>query len=261
MSFLREGIDRVRVFPLPDGVAADGRSAAVSRTALVTWRSSHADRLHQVYADGRFAGATLDAQQRSLVIQAPSSFQSAVRIEVIAVEPQLAHVDFAAQLAGLAGDNGRVKLTLLRSQALPIGATINVYTDNGTGQIDYTEPVNAAPLAVWPCAQDKAGFGMAQFGTVDFGYDSAAAVGCGKGSFGRGQFGLNADTLEWISPELPLGHYRFGVKVTDTHGNVSLASETEPIAVVPPAAPAAGLDIVAFNPATNRLTLCISDPQ
>ncbi len=261
MSFLREGIDCVRVFPLPDGVAADGRSAAVSRAALVTWRSSHTDRLYQVYTDGRFAGATLDGQQRSLVIQVPSSFQAAVRIEVVAVEPEQAHVDFAAQLGEPAGGNGRVKLTLLRSQALPIGATIDIYTDNGAGQIDYGEPVNAVPLAVWPCTQDKAGFGMAEFGTGDFGYDSATAVGFGKGSFGRGQFGLDADTLEWVSPALPLGRYRFGVKVTDPHGNESLASETEPVTVVPPATPAAGLDIVAFDPATNQLTLRISDPQ
>lgn len=260
MSFLREGIDCVRVFALPDGVAADGRSAAVSRTALVTWRSVHTEKLYQVYAGGRFAGATLDVEQRSLVIQAPSSFQSAVRVEVVAVEPEQAHMDFAAQLGGPA-PNGRVKLTLLRSQVLPIDARINIYTDNGAGQIDYTEPVNALPLVVWSCTQDKAGFGMARFGTGDFGYDSAAAIGFGKGSFGHGQFGLDADTLEWVSPELSLGRYRFGVKVIDAHGNESLASETEPMAVVPAATPAAGLDIVAFDPATNQLTLRISDPQ
>ncbi len=261
MSFLREGIDHVRVLPLPDGVAADGRSAAVSRAALVTWRSSHIDKLHQVYAGGRFAGATIDVEQRSLIIQAPSSFQSAAGVEVIAVEPEEAHVNFAAQIAGPAAGNGRVKLTLLRSQALPIDARINIYTDNGAGQIDHMEPVNALPLPVWPCARDKAGFGMAQFGTGDFGYDSAAAIGFGKGNFGRGLFGLDADTLEWVSPRLPLGRYRFGVKVIDAHGNESLASKTEPMAVVPAATPAAGLDITTFDPAINQLTLRISDQQ
>ena len=261
MSFLREGIDHVHVFPLPDGVAADGRSATVSRAALVTWRSVHTEELYQVYAGGRFAGATIDMEQRSLIIQAPSSFQSAVHVEVIAVEPEEAHVNFAAQLAGPAAGRGRVKLTLLRSQALPIDARINIYTDNGSGQIDYAEPVNALPLPIWPCIQDKAGFGMAQFGMGDFGYDSAAAVGFGKGSFGNGQFGLDADTLEWVSPALPLGRYRFGVKVIDAHGNESLASETDPMAVVPAATPAAGLDIATFDPASNQLTLRISDPQ
>ncbi len=261
MSFLREGIDHVCVFALPDGVAADGCSAAVSRAALVTWRSLHTDKLYQVYAGGRFAGATIDMEQRSLVIQAPNSFQSAVRVEVIAVEPEEAHVNFATQLAGPAVGNGRVRLTFLRSQALPIDAKINIYTDNGAGQIDYTEPVNASPFPVWPCARDKAGFGMTQFGTGDFGYDSAAAVGFGKGSFGHGQFGLDADTLEWVSPELSLGRYRFGVKVTDAHGNESLATETEPMAVVPAATPATGLDIATFNPTTNQLTLRISDRQ
>ena len=261
MSFLREGIDHVRVFPLPDGVATDGRSAAVSRAALVTWSSSHTEELYQVYAGGQFAGATIDVEQRSLIIQAPSSFQSAVRVEVIAVEPKEDHVNFAGQLERPVVESGRVKLTFLRSQALPIDARINIYTDNGTGQISYAEPVNALPLPIWPCTQDKAGFGMAQFGTGDFGYDSAAAVGFGRGSFGNGQFGFDADTLEWVSPRLPLGRYRFGVKVIDAHGNESLASETEPMAVVPAATPAAGLDIVTFNPATNQLTLRISDQQ
>jgi hypothetical protein len=79
---------------------------------------------------------------------------------------------------------------------------------------------------------------MSGFGVGDFGYDSAAAVGFGKGSFGHGQFGLDADTIEWISPLLMAGVYKFGVKVTDGAGNQSSASETEPITVMPAARPA-----------------------
>src|SRR4030042_46942 len=98
MSFVRDGIENVRVFVLPDGVMADGRVAAVSRCALVAWRSSCTERLHQVYVNGRFAGVTLDSDQRQLVIHAPSSFQSAVRVEVVAVEPEDAHMDFAREI-------------------------------------------------------------------------------------------------------------------------------------------------------------------
>jgi hypothetical protein len=75
MSFARDGIENVRVSVLPDGVAADGRCAAVSRTALVAWHSSLEGKCHQVYLNGRFAGATLDAEQRQLVVHSPSSFQ------------------------------------------------------------------------------------------------------------------------------------------------------------------------------------------
>jgi hypothetical protein len=257
MSFAREGIENVRVSVLPDGVAADGRCAAVSRTALVTWHSSLEGMCHQVYLNGRFAGATLDAEQRQLVVHSPSSFQSAVRVEVIAVEPKDAPVDFSRELDRPAAGSGRVRLTILRSQTLPMEATANIYFDHGTGPIDYAEPLNPVPIPIWPCRQDKAGFGTAQFGAGDFGYDAAAAVGFGRGSFGNGQFGLDADAIEWITPPLPLGRYRFGIRIADAGGNESSATETEAIAVVPAAKPAIGLDIVSLDPQTNQLTLRI----
>ena len=71
MPFLREGIENVRVVVLPDAVAADGRGTAFSRTALVIWKSWLEDMLYQVYVNGRFAGVTVDPQQRQLIIQAP----------------------------------------------------------------------------------------------------------------------------------------------------------------------------------------------
>jgi hypothetical protein len=257
MSVHREGIEDVRVSTLPDGIAADGSPAAVSGAALVTWRSSHTGMLHQVYVNGRFAGATLDPGQRRLVVQTPGSFESAARVEVVAVDPKDAHADCTGELAAPPG--GRVRLSILRSQALPVGAKVNVYFDSGTGQVDYDHPLNASPIVLWSCPYDKAGFGTAQFGAGDFGYDSAASIGFGRGSFGSGQFGLDADTLDWTSRPLPFGRYRFGVKILDAHGNESAASETEPITVVPPAKPAAGLSIKAYDKQTNQLTLCICD--
>lgn len=258
MSVYREGIENVQVFRLPDGIAADGGSACVCGATLVTWRSSHAGKLHQVYVNGCLAGATLDCEQQQLIVQPPASFESALRVEVVAVEPKDAHGDHADELEPSPA-GGRIRLTLLRNQALPIGAQANVYFDHAGGQIDYEQPLNASPIPIWPCPQDKAGFGTAQFGAGDFGYDSAACVGFGKGSFANGPFGLDADTIEWISPPLPLGSYRFGVKIRDPQGNESVPSETGPIAVVPLAKPAASLRIATFDPQTNQLTLSISE--
>jgi hypothetical protein len=259
MLFLREGIDQVRALTLPDGVAADGSWVGMSGAALVTWHSSHATMFHQVYVNRQFAGATIDAQQRQLVVLVSSSFNTAVRIDVVAVEPKDVQGDFTDELVSLPTGSGCVRLTLLRSQALPIQATANVYCDNGTGMVDYTDPLNDVPIPIWPCVQDKAGFGMAHFGTGDFGYDSAASIGFGRGSFGQGEFGLDADTVEWISPPLPLGRYRFGVRIVEARGSESVASETEPIPVIPAARPAARLNVVAFDSQTNQLTLRISD--
>ncbi len=258
MPMTREAIESVRGIVLPDGITAAGRYTAFSRAMRVTWRSDLEGKLHQVYVNGQFAGVTLNCEQRQLVVQLPSSFEAAVRLEVVGVDRNEAHVDFAEELDSAAIDHTRVRLAILRSQTLPLDAVANVYGDNGTGQIDYAVPLNPAPIPLWPCRQDKAGFGMAQFATGDFGYESAAAVGFGQGHFGQGQFGLDADTLEWISPELTLGAYRFGVTITDAQGHESLASETMPIAVVPPARPAAGLGLASFDN-SGQITLSISE--
>lgn len=259
MPFLREGIENVRAVVGPDAVAADGSGASFSRTALVTWKSRLEGMLYQAYVNGSLAAATLDPQQRQLVIQTPSSFEAAVHVEVIAVESADAHRDFASEIGYSPVLGSRVRLTLLRSQSLPVAAMADVYFDNGTGEIDYDATLTDVPIRLWPCWQDKAGFGLAQFGTSDFGYDSAAAIGFGKGVFGRGQFGLDADTVTWTSPALPLGAYRFGVKVVDGQGNESLAGETAPIAIVPAARPICGLDVTTFDEQTNELTLSVSE--
>jgi len=259
MSIVREGTEDVRAFVLPDGYATDGRGAFVSRAALVAWHSTLSGMLYQVYVDGCYAGTTVDPQQRQLVVLTPVSFASAVRVEVVAVEPADAHVDFASELNEGVIDDARVSLTLLRSQTLPAAAVANVYWDHGTGTVDYDVPLNRVPMTIWPSWQDKSGFGMAPWGTGDFGHDAAASVGFGRGAFGHGQFGLDADVLQWVSAELPLGRYRFGVKIVDAEGNVSTPVETDPITVVPPAKPAARIDLAAYDESAGQLTLCISD--
>jgi len=261
MSLISNGINSVRAFGLPAGIRADGRYVEAPRAALVQWQSAWTDKLHQVYVNGRYAGTTPDSQQRQLTVPIPTSLESPVRIEVFAVEAEDAHIDFSSELVKPPADGGRVKITLLRGQNLPLGATANIYFDNGTGDIDYDSPLTVWPIRIWPAWQDKAGFAMSQFGLGDFGYDSAAAVGFAKGSFGHGQFGLDADTIQWTGPPLPSGTYRFGVKVTDTSGSQSIAGETGPVTVTPAARPAEGLSIILFDKQTNQLALAVRSPQ
>jgi len=258
MSLISNGIDSVRAFALPAGIRADGRCVESPRSALVRWRSVLTDVYYQVYVNGRFAGTTLDTDQRQMVVPIPGSLITAVRIEVFAVKAQYADMDLSDELAGVSSDSGRVKISMLRSQDLPPGATIQIYSDNGTGEIDYDIPLNDSPVRLWPAWQDKAGFGMSLFGVSDFGYDSAAAVGFGKGSFGNGGFGLDADTIEWISPTLSAGVYKFAVVVTDSAGNKSSAGETGTITVTPAARPAEKLEISSYDKQTNELVLKIA---
>jgi hypothetical protein len=188
----------------------------------------------------------------------PTSLEAPVRIEVFAVEVEEANTDFSNNIVSSIGQSGRVKISLLRSQNLPIGATAQIYFDNGTGGINYDNPLNDSPIRIWPVWQDKAGFGMSRFGISDFGYDSAAAVGFGKGSFGNGYFGLDADTFEWVSPPLKEGVYKFALKIADEARNESISSETIQVTVIPAAKPAEQASISSFDKQTNQLVLSIS---
>ena len=259
MSLYSNGIDSVRAFDLPTGIRADGQFVKEPHIALVKWRSTWSNKFHQVYVNGRYAGTTLDNQQRQLLVPIPTSPECPVRIEVFAVDEEYADKDFSSELTKPAADSGRVKITLLRSQNLPRSTTANIYFDNGTGQINYENPLTSTPIRIWPAWQDKAGFGMSRFGMGDFGWDSASAVGFGKGSFGNGQFGLDADTITWTSPQLSSGTYKFGVKVRDSTGRQSTVSETEQITVTPRARSVDGLSVSSFDKQTNQLVLNIEN--
>ena len=260
MKLISEGIEKVRAFELPAGIWANGECIETPKAALVKWtdKTNQGNMFYQVYVNSQYAGSTIDSRQRQMIVPVPSSFESAVRIEVFAVEADDAHADLSNELDSPIATSERVRISLLRSQNLSIDATAEIYYDNGTGTVDYYQPLSDRSIRIWPAWQDKAGFGMSRFGVGDFGYDSAGAVGFGKGSFGQGQFGLDADTIEWMSPPLAAGVYKFGVKITDGAGNKSSASETEPITVIPAARPAEQVSIYSFDKQTNELVLSVS---
>jgi hypothetical protein len=258
MALISSGIERVRAFELPDGIWADGGYDGTSRIALVRWWSAWSDKFYQIYVNGQYAGVTVDSQQRQMIAQIPTSLGSPVRIEVFAVEAEQADTDFSSEIDSSIGQCGRVRISVLRSQDLPIGATAQIYFDNSTGEIDYDKVLNDSSIRVWSAWQDKAGLGMNRFGASDFGYDSAGAVGFGKGSFGHGQCGLDADTFEWTSPLLCAGIYKFAVKVTDEAGNESSGSETDQVTVAPAPRPAERINISSFDKQTNQLVLSVS---
>jgi hypothetical protein len=257
MGLISEGISNVRVFELPAGVWEDGQAVAGPRICLVRWKSAWADKIHQVYAGGKFAGTTVDCGQRQIVVRTPSCFDRAVRVEVFAVEQGEADIDFSGELQQGENDSGRVRLKMLRSQRLPVLARFEVYYNKGSGEIDYQTPIGVGE--VWENWQDKAGFGIARFGEGDFGYEWAAGVGLGKGEFGRGEFGVDADVIEWVSPALEAGIYKVGVKIVDEQGNESQASETGEITVIPAARPARGLSVSLFEAETNELVINVSE--
>lgn len=255
MRLISEGIEKVRVFELPAGVWTSGEVIGGPRVCLVRWRSSWSDKIHQVYVGGRFAGATVDCEQRQMVVRTPSCFEGAVRVEVFAVEQGDADIDFSGELQQGEGESGRVRLRLLRSQRLPAEARFEVYYGQGSSEIDYEKPIGGGEI--WECWQDKAGFALTRFGEGDFGYEWAAGVGFGKGDFGRGEFGIDSDVIEWMSPALEAGVYKFGVKIVDEQGNESAASETGEITVIPAARPLRKLEVVSFDVEKNEMVISV----
>lgn len=259
MALISSGISEVRAFCLPAGIGAAGKVVAEPRRALVRWYSEWPDKLHQIYINGEYAGTTTGFEQRALIVQIRSLAQSAARIEVYAVEPELADVDLSSELETIGAEAGRVRISWPRWQSLPFNGAAQIYSNHGNGDVDYDTPVTDVPKRIWAAWQDKGGFGLSRFGRSDFGFDASAAAGLGKGSFGMGEFGFDADMIHWTSEQLEAGSYRFAVKVVDSRGNEDEGqSETELMTVIPGPRPAEEMRLTSFNKQTNELAFSIS---
>jgi hypothetical protein len=248
MTVISEEISRVRAFALPAGVSRDGQASQLAGAAIVKWHSTYNDMLHQVYVNGKFAGATVEPVQRQIVVSIPLSQKTAVRVEVFAVEPRFADIDFSDVIDMGQTQAGRVEIGFPRTDDLPFNSNVDYYFDAGR--------LNERHIKIHPESADKGGFGLSCFGLSDLGYDGSAAIGFGKGNFGYGWFGFGADMLCWQSEQLQAGNYKFGVQITDNSGNEAQEMiETEQITVIPPARPAERLNIKSFNKQSGKLVL------
>lgn len=248
MKLISDRVDNVRVFELPFG------GQAMPAAALVRWWSNWEDKLFHVYINGRFAGATVEQRQRQLMVHVPCSFESSVRVDVFAVDKIYGYLDMSNELGICQEGSGRVKIKILRNQNLPVGATIQIYSNGGSGEIDYGLAINNEIIKVWDKWQDKGGLGLGKFGLGDFGFEASASIGFGRGSFGLGEYGIEAELLEWTSEPMAAGVYRFAAVVTDGEGNSSVA-ETEEITVIPSAKPAEVLSVSLFDIMAKELIL------
>ncbi|HIJ67793.1 MAG TPA: hypothetical protein HPP87_09570 [Planctomycetes bacterium] len=256
MGLISSGIERVMSCSIPAGVRADGSSVDEPLSVLVRWRSGYEDKLYQIYVNGALAGVAANPAARQMIVPIPAHTNSAVRIEVFAVEASAANVDFSSELQSHS-QSGRVKLSWPRGMNLPFEGTAQVYSDGGGGEINYDEPVSKEDIRLWPSRQDKVGFGSGPFADGDFGYDGSSAIGFGKGAFGEGEFGFDADEMSWISGELETGKYRFAVKVQDRFGNVSEAQETDKMTVIRTAKPAQKLEVESYDKGESRLKFMV----
>lgn len=255
MALISSGIDKVRAYDLAAGIGINGRAINEPLSVLVNWRSTHIDKLYQICINGKLSGFTEDVCERQMVIPFCSSWESAVCIEVFAIEPIEAINDYSNELDYK--DGNRVRLSWVRRSTLPLDSVVDIFGNGGDGEIDYQVPVKSG-LPCWDIWHDKWGFGFSCFGAGGFGYDGAGAVGFGRGYFGGGEFGFEAEEVEWISSELKAGEYRFGIKIRDCKGNTEdVAVEAGPITVLPAAKGTVGLDITSYDAGSNLLVLSV----
>jgi hypothetical protein len=255
MTLISSGVEKVRAYALPVGIGASGNLVNEPLSVLVIWQSKYDDKLYQVYINGELCGFTEDVAERQAVVSFCSSWQSVIRIEVFAVEPWQANNDYSNELEFTGGS--RVRLSWIKRTSIPPGGTAEIFSNGGSGEVDYQEPVSEG-LPCWDVWQDKWGFGLSGFGASDFGYDGAGAIGFGRGSFGGGEFGFDAEDMEWVSGELKAGEYRFGIKIRACNGNIEEeGSETESITILPAAKGGEGLKVISHDIENNLLILSI----
>lgn len=239
MSCSTEGITRVRVRPLALGLTSDGTPAGPA-AAEVTWASTHDDRWHQVYVNGRLAGVTAARADRRLVVSAPvgsAGRHGMLLVEVLAVDGADRWTDFANALSGFGPDAGaEVRLSWQAGLYLdPNLEAFDVFGDGATGTVDYETPLNEAPLPARPGGQEPWGYGA--------------------GGYGMGAYGQSAAVYEWTTDPLPAGVHTLAVAATDAAGNrLATAAEVQ-VTVAPLPRPPENVHVAAYDPNTAVATL------
>lgn len=258
MSLISSGIRNVRVYRLAAGIAADGSSVSCPSEILVEWHSTNTDKLHQIYINGRLEGTTANSDDRKILLPYRQSYKGVITLKVYAVEFKDAFSDHSDELENETLYE-RIELSWPRKMSLPYEGSVDIYSNGGEGEIDFTVTANTGPVWNWPCLKDKSGFGLCGFGQSDFGYDGSSAPGFGVMNFGTGEFGFDADMVRWQSRQLSSGRYKYGIVVKDRFGVCDVGeSVSDEITVVEGPDPADALKVESFNKQNNTLVLRVN---
>ena len=223
----------------------------VPRGWRVTFRSANKGLHHQMYVNGRLADFTDSTDQRSFLLDAEGFAQ---QIIIAAVGPSRRSADMSARLPEkLREPAWTYKNSVLRVPELRTGGRVEVLGDHATGEID-TEPLLVRRLS--PPWSPRWGFGDDIFGAGGMGYDGSCAVGIGKGAFGPGAFGIDAE-LTFISVPLEEeGSHQVILRVVSSAGEHT-DGEVDPATASPPPNPPETLAATNYDNQTKKLTLQI----
>ena len=172
--------------------------------AHLMWSApEQADRLVQVYVDGRLYDVTLQAAQRELWLHLDRAGDT--RIELLAVEVADAWSDLSDQLTGWSpAFQTAASMAIVRDEALPVDSRVTVTVD---GQAD-------AGHRLWRGDDSRSGFG-AHFGVGQFGHDNTTGPGHGLGEFATAPFGSGGAAWRWRRDDLTPGQHTLDLHVDD----------------------------------------------
>lgn len=235
MTFTTDNIDQIE--------ASAGQSPGAWQ---VRFRSSNAGLCHQLYCNGVLADWTDSPDQRSLAANLPDGPRE---LCVAAVDPAQRASDYSAMLPPQVQSPGWLcRITFIRSIEYSAAARVAVYDDHAAGTIDPT------PLLVediWP--PDKTRWredALLQPPSAD----GRNGPGFGRGAFGGGQFGIDAEAMILRVALAEDGTHELRIRVTDG-GQWSERAWT--VEVHPPPPSPARLAVTAYDPQTHSLTLQI----
>ncbi len=239
-AFTIDNIDRMRAIALN----------TPNRWKIV-FRSTNIGLHHQLYVNGDLSDWTDTCDQRSFVIDADAFPKELV---IAAVDPYNRDLDMSAQLPLEVQEPTWIYRALqVSSPKYRPGSQVAILSDHATGNID------TLPLAIRKLRPEwlwSWGFAEDPFGMGGLGYDANTAPGIGRGTFGAGDFGIDAKSISISAALVEEGTHQILLRVISESGEYTDGS-IQYINVFPPPPPPTSLTTTNYQPETSTLTLQI----
>ncbi|MDY7011540.1 MAG: hypothetical protein SVV80_12435 [Planctomycetota bacterium] len=221
---------------------------------IVRFCSTNVDLHHQLYLNGRLAAWTDTPGQRHFFLDEP--VDAPVSVSIAAVDSAYRTTDLSGQLPADDRDPAWVfRPKIPRPVLSRIGDVVEILGDHAAGGDLSETPIGSSDA--WPVWVPRWQFGEDCFGRGGFGYDGNYAPGLGKGAFGAGMFGMNADLID-IEAVLPEdGTHRLVLRSRGADGQVT-DSDSIYIGANPLPDAAEGLAATNYDNQQKQLTLQIN---
>jgi hypothetical protein len=240
------------VMPITDGIDILALTPLGQGALRVEFASPHTTLCHQLYVNGALAEWTDQSDQRSFLL---SRYSRAAVLTVVAVDEADRQADLSAQLPPEQVDPPwQARLRVPRSVRYMPGQkleAVELPAAGGAAQALACEEFWPVWLPRWAGASDD------PFGT-DLAALAGGGLGLGLGAFGAGDFGVDADTVDLIVAFDQAGAHSVQLRVASDQGVLAQGPARTYPADLPPRPPM-GLSVVAYDAASELVTLSISE--